>query len=79
MVIDKLPFDKYELEPSPLTQYILERKSPHMCWQVGHLFTQLFNLNSILHAIFHSPQTVELSFMVVDIMVLKEQKETVGV
>lgn len=37
MVIDKLPFDKYELEPSPLTQYILERKSPHMCWQVGHI------------------------------------------
>lgn len=34
MVIDKLPFDKYELEPSPLTQYILERKAPHMCWQV---------------------------------------------
>ncbi|KAJ3587588.1 hypothetical protein NHX12_011185 [Muraenolepis orangiensis] len=34
MVIDKLPFDKYEMEPSPLTQYVLERKSPHMCWQV---------------------------------------------
>ncbi|KAJ8252949.1 hypothetical protein GJAV_G00207510 [Gymnothorax javanicus] len=34
MVIDKLPFDKYELEPSPLTQYILERKTPHSCWQV---------------------------------------------
>ncbi|XP_025062979.1 integrator complex subunit 6 isoform X1 [Alligator sinensis] len=34
MVIDKLPFDKYELEPSPLTQFILERKSPHTCWQV---------------------------------------------
>uniref|UniRef100_A0A3B3QWJ6 Integrator complex subunit 6 like n=1 Tax=Paramormyrops kingsleyae TaxID=1676925 RepID=A0A3B3QWJ6_9TELE len=34
MVIDKLPFDKYELEPSPLTQYILERKTPHVCWQV---------------------------------------------
>uniref|UniRef100_A0A4W4HR53 VWFA domain-containing protein n=1 Tax=Electrophorus electricus TaxID=8005 RepID=A0A4W4HR53_ELEEL len=34
MVIDKLPFDKYELEPSPLTQYILERKTPHTCWQV---------------------------------------------
>lgn len=33
MVIDKLPFDKYELEPSPLTQFVLERKSPHMCWQ----------------------------------------------
>uniref|UniRef100_A0A8D1DFW4 Integrator complex subunit 6-like n=1 Tax=Sus scrofa TaxID=9823 RepID=A0A8D1DFW4_PIG len=37
MVIDKLPFDKYELEPSPLTQYILERKSPHTCWQVRML------------------------------------------
>uniref|UniRef100_A0A8C7N090 Integrator complex subunit 6 n=1 Tax=Oncorhynchus kisutch TaxID=8019 RepID=A0A8C7N090_ONCKI len=34
MVIDKVPFDKYELEASPLTQYILERKSPHSCWQV---------------------------------------------
>ncbi|KAM8977603.1 integrator complex subunit 6 [Pelodytes ibericus] len=34
MVIDKLPFDKYELEPSPLTQFILERKSPHTCWPV---------------------------------------------
>ncbi|NP_001088543.1 integrator complex subunit 6-B [Xenopus laevis] len=34
LVIDKLPFDKYELEPSPLTQFILERKSPHTCWPV---------------------------------------------
>ncbi|XP_078694991.1 integrator complex subunit 6-A-like isoform X2 [Branchiostoma floridae x Branchiostoma belcheri] len=33
MVIDNLPFDKYELEPSPLTQFILERKSPTTCWQ----------------------------------------------
>jgi len=33
MVIDNLPFDKYELEPSPLTQYILERKQPNSCWQ----------------------------------------------
>ncbi|XP_065266674.1 integrator complex subunit 6-like isoform X6 [Emys orbicularis] len=42
MVIDKLPFDKYELEPSPLTQYILERKSPHACWQMTCLrFTNL--------------------------------------
>lgn len=38
MVIDKLPFDKYELEPSPLTQFILERKSPHSCWQVWQLW-----------------------------------------
>ena len=40
MVIDKVPFDKYELEPSPLTQYILERKSPHTCWQVHVLHWQ---------------------------------------
>lgn len=33
-MVDKVPFDKYELEPSPLTQFILERKSPHTCWQV---------------------------------------------
>lgn len=29
-----LPFDKYELESSPLTQYILSRKQPHIAWQV---------------------------------------------
>ncbi|XP_011351707.1 integrator complex subunit 6 isoform X3 [Ooceraea biroi] len=34
MVIENLPFDKYELEPSPLTQYILARKQPTTCWQV---------------------------------------------
>ncbi|XP_046568892.1 integrator complex subunit 6-like [Haliotis rubra] len=34
MVIENLPFDKYELEPSPLTQYILERRQPNSCWQV---------------------------------------------
>ncbi|KAM3967695.1 LOW QUALITY PROTEIN: integrator complex subunit 6 [Aphomia sociella] len=34
MVIDNLPFDKYELEPSPLTQFILARKQPTICWQV---------------------------------------------
>lgn len=34
MVIENLPFDKYELEPSPLTQFILERRMPNVCWQV---------------------------------------------
>ncbi|XP_076323535.1 integrator complex subunit 6 isoform X2 [Tachypleus tridentatus] len=34
MVIDNLPFDKYELEPSPLTQFILSRKQPTVAWQV---------------------------------------------
>ncbi|KFO81938.1 Integrator complex subunit 6 [Cuculus canorus] len=38
MVIDKLPFDKYELEPSPLTQFILERKSPQTCWQASIVY-----------------------------------------
>ncbi|KFQ75385.1 Integrator complex subunit 6, partial [Phaethon lepturus] len=38
MVIDKLPFDKYELEPSPLTQFILERKSPQTCWQASSVY-----------------------------------------
>ena len=33
MVIDNLPFDKYELETSPLTQYILSRKQPQVSWQ----------------------------------------------
>jgi len=34
VVIENLPFDKYELEPSPLTQYILERRQPNVAWQV---------------------------------------------
>ncbi|KAJ8684130.1 hypothetical protein QAD02_019922 [Eretmocerus hayati] len=34
LVIENLPFDKYELEPSPLTQYILARKQSTICWQV---------------------------------------------
>lgn len=34
LVIGNLPFDKYELEPSPLTQHILERRQPNSCWQV---------------------------------------------
>jgi len=33
LVIENLPFDKYELEPSPLTQFILERRQPGICWQ----------------------------------------------
>lgn len=33
-VIENLPFDKFELEPSPLTQYILSRRQPNTCWQV---------------------------------------------
>ena len=37
MIIDNLPFDKYELEGSPLTLYILARKQPKVCWQVSVL------------------------------------------
>lgn len=35
MIIENLPFDKYEVEPCPLTQYILSRKQASTCWQVG--------------------------------------------
>lgn len=34
LVTDKFPLDKYELEPSPLTQYILERRQPSIAWPV---------------------------------------------
>ena len=34
LLVENFPFDKYELEPSPLTQYILAKKNPHICWQV---------------------------------------------
>lgn len=33
MIIDQLPFDKYEIESCPLTNYILLRKQPHVAWQ----------------------------------------------
>lgn len=33
-VNDRFPCDKYELEPSPLTQYILERRQSTMAWPV---------------------------------------------
>lgn len=33
MVIENIPFDKYELEPSPLTQFILQRRQPNAVWQ----------------------------------------------
>jgi hypothetical protein len=36
MVIESLPFDKYGMEPSPLTQFILARKQPTVCWQVTY-------------------------------------------
>jgi integrator complex subunit 6 len=34
LLVENFPFDKYELEPSPLTQYILGRRNPNICWQV---------------------------------------------
>lgn len=34
LVVENFPFDKYELEPSLLTQYIIGRKQPTVCWQV---------------------------------------------
>ena len=34
MVLESFPFDKYEMEASPLTQYILERRQANVAWQV---------------------------------------------
>ena len=34
MVVENFPFDKYEMEQSPLTHYILARKQPNVAWQV---------------------------------------------
>ena len=34
LLVENFPFDKYELEPSPLTQYILAKRKPNICWQV---------------------------------------------
>ncbi|KHJ45826.1 hypothetical protein D918_04038 [Trichuris suis] len=31
-LLTDFPFDKYELEPSPLTKYILDLKKPKHCW-----------------------------------------------
>ena len=33
-LLESFAFDKYELEPSPLTQHILEKRDPNLCWQV---------------------------------------------
>lgn len=34
MLVPSFPYDKYELEPSPLTQVLLEKKNPNACWPV---------------------------------------------
>lgn len=44
MVIESLPFDKYELEPCPLTQFILSRKQPTLCWQVNNIYLKWIDL-----------------------------------
>lgn len=35
LLVPNFPYDKYELEPSPLTQVLLEKKNPNICWQVN--------------------------------------------
>ena len=58
MVIENIPFDKYELEPSPLTQYILERRQPNTCWQVctpPHQYTPMLAGRSV-HLPISTPQ-----------------------
>ena len=35
-LLENFPFDKYDLEPNPLTKFILARKTAGVCWQVIH-------------------------------------------
>jgi hypothetical protein len=63
MVIENLPFDKYEMEPSPLTQFMLARKQPTVCWQVNYKnYVLVVNILYILflHVSFSAPQPVVL-------------------
>uniref|UniRef100_H2ZH21 VWFA domain-containing protein n=1 Tax=Ciona savignyi TaxID=51511 RepID=H2ZH21_CIOSA len=34
ILLTNFPYDKYELEPSPLTQVLLEKKNSNTCWKV---------------------------------------------
>ena len=34
LLLQNFPYDKYELEPSPLTQVLLEKKNSNICWVV---------------------------------------------
>ena len=34
ILLPSFPYDKYELEPSPLTQVLLEKKNSNICWVV---------------------------------------------
>ncbi|KAK2155545.1 hypothetical protein LSH36_237g04058 [Paralvinella palmiformis] len=72
MVLENLPFDKYELEPSPLTQYILERHQPNVSWQVfvsnsakysdiGHPFGYLKASSTLTTVNIGAPRAVNLS------------------
>ena len=54
MVIDNLPFDKYELEPSPLTQFILSRKQPTVAWQVSVIIYLFIYFCVCVHVQMHS-------------------------
>ncbi len=47
LIFEEIPFDKYELEPSPLTQFILERRQPNVAWQVFIRFMHLTAYNLI--------------------------------
>ncbi len=51
MIIENLPFDKYEVEPCPLTQYILSRKQASTCWQVRYLMKNNNFPMSILYTV----------------------------
>jgi integrator complex subunit 6 len=77
MVIEEIPFDKYELEPSPLTQYILEQRQPNTVWQVfisnsmkpnelGHTFGYLKASSNLMNVnLFVLPYNYPLLFQLI--------------
>ena len=48
LLIENFPFDKYELEPSLLTQHVLEKRNSSTCWQVQFNLEKCAKLNSCM-------------------------------
>ena len=53
LLVENFPFDKYELEPSPLTQYILARRNPNFCWQVSSTPVTVANAHMYMYRLYH--------------------------
>lgn len=74
LVIENLPFDKYELEPSPLTQYILSRKQPKTCWQVSMKSNLYFPSTACITKVFRCSSQIVIKILrsVILLVILKQ-------